>query len=45
MTLTENWFARTGSSSQILGNSCQRINSPLQLLPMLPALIIVLAHR
>lgn len=27
--LTENWFAKTGLSSHILGNNCQRWNSPL----------------
>lgn len=27
--LTENWFARTGLSSHILGKNCQRRNSPL----------------
>lgn len=42
MKLTENWFAKTGFSSHILGNSCKRWNSPLKLLPMLPALEISL---
>lgn len=37
--LTENWFAKTGFSSHILGNIDQRRNSPLTLLPILPALI------
>ena len=36
--LTENWFAKTGLSSHNLGKSCQRKNSPLYVLPMLPAL-------
>lgn len=38
--LTENWLARIGVSSHFLGNNWKRWNSPLKLLPILPALQI-----